>query len=385
MMLFRLKRPTLSNTWVTEYFLLIGSFIAYILVQSVLWWQGWMAVLASNRFMACIMPLGAFLAVVGLDVLLSYTRKWKWLTNALLVIIIGLVIYVPYTLNEIPAPLIKGAELMKKTANAFKYLDRENKRIVYFDPKFTFYLNEDPYATNKVHMGIPDRDLEDLGLVDSAYLVWDTHFAEFERKLSLEYLLNSPHFQLIDGFLPTTEFRFFTGRYFMSYIFQKVPAKRQADQFRKVEFIDFEDFDSPEKEKKLSKNVAFSGNHSNKMYAEQIYSISVRKQLKELSTSKKVIFWSSIKALIPEGADPEKLLLVLEVRQTSNDMFRYYAVPASFFKPKFNEWSDISIVTPLQIDIPEDGYIKLYAWYNGKDSVFVDDMNLEVLDIKETE
>jgi len=111
----------------------------------------------------------------------------------------------------------------------------------------------------------------------------------------------------------------------------------------------------------------------------------LRKDLKKISVSDKVILYCRLKSFIPGNSDPDKLTMVLEVRTASDEMYRYFAVPATFFKPESNGWTDISLVVPLETNIPKDGYIKLYTWYTGKETVYIDDIEILVLDVNSNE
>jgi hypothetical protein len=89
-------------------------------------------------------------------------------------------------------------------------------------------------------------------------------------------------------------------------------------------------------------------------------------------------------AFIPEGADPDKLNLVLEVNRASGEQYRHVFISASYFKPEPGRWFEMSLVTPLQTDFPENGSIEVYASYHGKKKVYVDSLILEytpVLDV----
>jgi hypothetical protein len=74
-------------------------------------------------------------------------------------------------------------------------------------------------------------------------------------------------------------------------------------------------------------------------------------------------------------------MLVLEVRGASDKMFRYVVIPAKVFKPETGKWFEMSLLTPLELNLPEGGYIKFYSWFTGSQKVFVDDMVLEYLPV----
>lgn len=71
----------------------------------------------------------------------------------------------------------------------------------------------------------------------------------------------------------------------------------------------------------------------------------------------------------------------MEVNPVSGEMYRYVSIGGSYFKPKPAKWFEMSLVTPLQTDFPVNGSLKLYAWYTGKNKIFVDDLILEYIPI----
>lgn len=189
------RKPSFTYTWLTEYYLIPVSIVGFILAQSFLWWKGMMGVLASPRFMVCIMPLFGFLAVAGFNFFYHYLGDRALLKKFLIIGIIGVTIYVPYTLHQIPARSIGSSEVMKAAANALMKIGYANKQVKYFDPKLAFYLHEDPFNSAKADHGLPDRQKKDFGMADSSFFIWDTHFGEFENKIYLDDMLNNPNFR----------------------------------------------------------------------------------------------------------------------------------------------------------------------------------------------
>jgi hypothetical protein len=379
--LFKDDKPSLSVNWMTQYYLVIGSFLAFLLAHSLLWWQGIMAVLASHRFMACIMPLAGLIALAGLNFIFNGLKGSSQVKSIFLVVIIGLIVYMPYALYEIPARLTESNQVMKKSADALKVLGYENKKILYFDPKLAFYLDEDPYEEGRIFCFLPDPKKPELEMPDSSFLVWDTHFAELEKKIYLEEMLHNPNFRLIDGFVPDKDFRFFTGLNYMSLIFRKVQPDQPKDEWFTIDSLDFESTENPNNKPQLTDTVSFTGDKSIRINADHLYSITAHKKLDEISSHKKVILRGRVKAFLTPGADPEKLMLVLEVREPGEKMIRYIPIPAKYFKPVPGAWFEMDLITPFQTDFPEKGFLKLYAWNNGTGEIFVDDLILEYLPV----
>jgi len=381
--LFKDQKPSLSPEWITQYYLIAGSFFTFLLVHSFIWWQGMMAVLASHRFMACIMPLGGFFAVIGLNMLMTLLDKRTWINRPLILAIVGIILWMPYYYHKIPAVLAKQNQVMKATADALVKLNYKEKKLIYFDPKITFFLHEDPFDQSKFFFRLQDSRKPEQFMADSSIMVWDTQFGEYQKKIFLEDLLRNPHFRLIDGFVPDRDFRFSTGQNYMSLIFQKVPVEKYQYEWITLDSMDFETAETEERISHLTDTIAFTGNKSIRLNPDWIYSFTLGRRIDSISTAKKVILRARAKVYIPGGARPDQIILVLSVHQASGDIFRYITKAGSYFNPEPREWFEISTVTPLQTDIPEDGTVKLYAWYQGKEEIFVDDLILEYIPVNE--
>jgi hypothetical protein len=379
-LLFRKKKPVLTPAWLTEYYLIPVSIFGFILAHSFLWWKGLMAVLSSPRFMASIMPLCGFLAVAGFNFMIPYLGKNKLIKRLLVIAILALLLYVPYSLYEIPARLASNSEVMKATANKLMKIGYRKKQLIYFDPKLAFYLHDDPFYRSKANLGVPDMLKKDFGMTDSSLLIWDTHFAEFETKIYLEDMLKNPDFRIIDGFKPEEEFKFRTGQNYMAIIFQKVPFRNPQDNWTRIDSIDFETADTEENLDHLTDSVAYTGLKSNQVGGGGWeFSNAIKRELKDIPVSHKVLFRARLEALITERATPEKLYLVLEIHNADNKQLRYVSIGGSYFKPEPGKWFQMSLVTPLQTDFPVNGSMVVYAWYPGNDKIYVDDLVLEYI------
>jgi hypothetical protein len=382
--LFNKNKPDLSFPWITQYFLIIGSFFAFLLVHSFLWWQGMMAVLGSPRFMACIMPLGGLLAAAGVDFSLSFIKEKKWIAYSVLIILTGLIIVIPYRVHEMPSRLIWASQVMKETADALKKLDYTNKRIVFFDPKLTFYLDEDPYDRERFRYRIYDSRKPEIKLPDSSYLVWDTHGGGLEKKIRLEDMLVNPNFRLLDGFVPDEEHILdMVGLNYMSLIFQKLPEKFPPNDWTIIDSNDFEVARNEKHEKYLTDSVSYTGKKSNMLTpGDNLFSISTNLKLEEISSYDKIIYNSRFKVLIPEGADPKEIIQVFEIRDNADKIFRYVVIHASYFNPRPGEWFEMSLLAPMRTDFPGGGTLKSYIWNKSKYKIFVDDHIREYIPVR---
>jgi hypothetical protein len=351
------------------------------LIHSFLWWRGMMAVLASDRFMACIMPLGAVFALAGLNYLFTLIKLKAWIKISLILVILALIIYIPYQSYEIPAKIDGQEQVMKETAAALKDIGYQDKRILFFDPKLPFYLKEDPYDWDRLRFRTSDPQRPEVNQPDSTFLVWDTYFAAIEKKIFLEDILNNKNFRLIDGFYPGKDFNFNKGMNYMSLIFQKVPAKAIQNTWIQFDSLDFESAIKESHQKALSDSISYTGSKSNFLDGRYPFSISANHKLDDIPGPDNIIFRGRVKVFFPETLNLDKVMLVMEVRDPAEKMFRYVVIAASYFKPEPGRWFEMSLLIPFRKDIPEGGYMKLYFWNTGNKKVFIDDMVLEYLPV----
>jgi len=342
--LFREKKPSLTAAWLTEYYLIPVSLFSFILAHSFLWWQGMMGVLATSRFMACVLPLGGFLALVGLNRINSLFNRRKYFGTIFTFVIVLITIWVPYTLHKIPARYSRSDQVMKETAEAIKMTGLDRYPIFYFDPKLAFYLGMDPYRSDVFHKNLPAPDQPDFTLSDSSIVVWDTHFGEFEQKIRLERLLNNPGFRLLDVHSPAIDKKFFTGQQYLSAIFRKVPRQNPDDQWITINSDDV--------------------------------------KLASLDRDNKAILRARVKVLYDKGQDPDKIVLVMSVVDEQKEIKRYLTINGSYFQNSPGQWFEMCLLTQVSTVVPKNGSIKLYILYQGDHQIMVDDLCLDVLSVK---
>lgn len=341
--MFREKKPSLTANWLTEYYLIPVSLFGFILAQSFLWWQGMMGVLATARFMACVLPLGGFLALVGLNRINSLFDHRKNFGAIFTIIIILITIWVPYTLYKIPAVASWSDEVMKETAEEIEAKNFERHPIYYFDPKLAFYLKLDPFDAQGILKHLPDPDQPELSLTDSSIVVWDTHFGEFEHKIRLDKMLNNPNFRLLDVHTPSIDKKFFTGQQYMSAIFLKVPLQNPEDQWHTVE--------------------------------------SDEVKLTSLGQEGKAIVRARAMVLYDKEQDPGKINLVLSVLDNQNETKRNLTINGSYFISFPGQWFEMFLLARVSTLVPENGSIRLSVSGEGDQQVKIEGLCLDALTV----
>ncbi len=379
--LFREKKPLFTVPRITVYWLITGSFIAFLLAHSFLWWQGMFGVLSSKRFMACIMPLGGFIALVGVNFIFRLLDKRSWLRTSMVIIIVLLILWMPYFYKQAPASLTGPHLVMKETAGALKKMNTAGHKVIGFDPKLPFYLDTDPFGHDRFSYRLSDDVNPEFNQPDGTYLVWDPHFGGLEKQLSLEEMLRNPHFRLVDGFIPEKDYLFHNKINYMSLIFQKISAGNPQNSWVMIDSVAFESAEKEHHIRVLTDSVAYSGNLSNFLDKEHMYGIPWHTKLDEIAPSAKVIFRFRVKMFFPVELNADKVMAVLEVRDKQDQMIRYLVMPASYFQPPVGKWFELSLLTPLTIDSPEGGYVKAYVWNSGDKKIFIDDQVMEYLPV----
>jgi hypothetical protein len=383
-MIFRLfheRKPEITRPWLTEYYFLIGSFIAYLFVHSFLWWRGMMGVLGSVRFMVCIMPLGGFLALNGFNFVLSYLGRKRWIKGLLISVTLALILWMPYHIFTIPAPLNWQDKVMKETADAVRKLGHENRRVIFFDPKFGFYLGDDPYDHFRLSFFFPDEKKPDFGLADSSLFIWDAQFAEIHKKLPLESMLRNTNLKLLDGFIPEEDFRFAWRENYMSLIFEKQASLTNQNHWIRIDSMDFENTTHADKLNFLTDTIAYKGEKSMMTGPDCPYSLTITLPLTVFGDNSKVIVRGRVKAFMPDSLNSEKIYLALTVEDRAGKKIRNLTKAASYYKPRSDEWFELAVVSPINTRIPEDGILKVFFWNTTKEVVFVDDLVLEYIPV----
>jgi hypothetical protein len=165
----------------------------------------------------------------------------------------------------------------------------------------------------------------------------------------------------------------------MSIIFQKLPKKNPQNNWMRIDSIDYESVTIEKNLKKLTDSIAYTGEKSNFLSPELMYGIDPQTKLNEITDKPKIIFRSRINVLLPQETDANKLLFVFEIREKSERLYRYVVSDASYFNPEPGKWFEMSMVTPLLTDTPDDGFIKTFLWYQGEGTIYADDMILDYI------
>ncbi len=212
--LFNLKetsRNSFTIKFVVLYFLVIPSFFGFVLVHSFFWWRGLMGVLASTRFIACVLPLSALISLAGFD-LITGVIKNNSIRIVVSAIIIAWVIYTPSRYEQLPVKTGKNFAVMLQLTSWLKTTPYASHKAYFSDPMFPFYMNLDPFDIKKCSRVYSFENIDPSALLHPGdLLIWDAQFAGYEGQLPFESLAKNNKLQLLKVFTPLREFAIIGG------------------------------------------------------------------------------------------------------------------------------------------------------------------------------
>ncbi|MFA6129030.1 MAG: hypothetical protein WC699_17160 [Bacteroidales bacterium] len=375
----KVGRDLRNIKYVTLYLLIIPSIFGFILAQSFLWWKG-LGILVSIRFMACVLPLVAILAITGFERLMLKARFSNILTFVFGTYVIFLVVYKPFTYHVVPSKTAINFAVMEKLTTWLKSSPYNDRRVLYTDPMYPFYRGTDPFDSQINYKVYSYENKKPVNLLNQGeLLLWDPQFAGFEGHLPLDSLMNNPNFRLINIFTPVESFTVIGGEEYKLALFMKAPRDTNGLVYQPFYLNDFESGLSAEEMTKVTQEHCISGKQSMSLSPSNVYSASAQGKLKFLPDSGFVSIRSSVRILNPDPTEKGKILLVVSIEDADRKIYRYMAVKDSETDYKPGEWFDLSRTDLIDANTPAGGSYKVYVWYTGKNKIYVDDLKLEYL------
>lgn len=208
--------------YATLYFLIIPSIFGFILAQSFMWWQGIMGVLSSTRFIACVLPLCAIIALIGFEWVMEKVKVFKTIHLLSGILILMLVIYQPFRQGMLPTKTAKNFVVMEELATWLRNSPYSNRRAIYTDPMFPHYMNIDPFDQQKCFKIYNYQNTDPASLLKPGeLLIWDAQFAGFEGRLPFDTLIKNKNLELLKVFLPKEDFTIIGGEKYKVAVFIK--------------------------------------------------------------------------------------------------------------------------------------------------------------------
>ena len=364
--------------YVTLYFLIIPSIFGFILAQSYLWWQGLMGVLASTRFMACVLPLTAIIALSGFEWVMEKAKSSKIIYAILGVFILSLVVYKPFTYGILPMKSAINFAVMEKLTAWLKDTPYAGRRAFYTDPMFPFYMDIDPFDQQKCFQIYNYENTDPASLLKSGeLLVWDAQFAGYEGRLPFDSLMKNNNLRLLNVFTPIEAFTIIGGEKYKLAVFMKAPRDTAQTVYRQFYFNDFEGNLPGDQMKHIATGYSHSGKQSILMTPEYIYSPGAEGKLKNLPGSGNISLRASARIMNPSATEKGNIILVISIDDPDHKIYKYVVANDSETKYKPGEWFNLSFADVIDRNTPVDGNYKVYVWYNGKNKIYVDDLKLE--------
>jgi len=367
----------IKNT--TLYFLIIPGFFGFILLHSYLWWKG-LGVLASLRFIACVLPLGAIIAVTGFEWIMERIKGSTIISLVIGAYVIGLVVYKPFTYKILPLSTGATFGVMEQLTNWLKSSPYVNNRAFYTDPLFPFYMEIDPFDEEKCSKKYSYDNTNPATLLKPGeLLIWDAQFAGYEGHLPFDSLINNKSLRLLNVFTPANGFTIIGGEKYKLAVFLKAPRDTSTTSYNQIYFNDFESGLPEDQMAHATTEFSFSGKQSIILTPDYVYSPAMEGKLINLPGKNTISVKASVRILNPFPSEKGLTVLVISTDDSLNKTVRYTPVndKKAVYKP--DEWIELSVTDIIDRNVPAGGNLKVYVWYKGKSRIYVDDLKVEYM------
>jgi hypothetical protein len=337
-----------------------------------------MGVLASTRFIACVLPLAAIIALSGFEWVMEKAKAIKIIYILLGVFIISIVVYKPFTYGIVPRKVGINFAVMEKLTSWLKDSPFSSRKAFYTDPMFPFYMNIDPYDQLKCFQVYNYENMDPASLLKPGeLLIWDAQFAGYEGRLPFDSLMKNNNLKLLNVFTPAEAFTIIGGAKYKLAVFMKAPRDTTQAVFKQFYFNDFEN-NLPENQLKNSTTTySNSGKQSIVLTTENLYSPAAEGKLKSLPGSSNISLRASARILNPSTTEKGQIILVVSTEDPDHKIYKYVIAKDSDTQYQPGEWFDLTFTDVIERDTPVDGNYKIYVWYTGKNKIYVDDLKLE--------
>jgi len=371
-----------DTKFITMYFLIIPSFFGFILAQSFLWWQGMLGVLASTRFIACVLPLGAIISLKGFEWVMEKAFFNKIIYFMLGIFIVSLVIYKPFTYSKLPMKTGLNFAVMENLTTWLKTTPFADRKAYYSDPMFPFYMNLDPSDPERCYRAYSYENNDPaLIMKPGELLIWDAQFTGFEGHLPFDSLMKNNNMRLLNVFTPVESFTIIGGQKYKLAVFMKAPRDTTRAEYKQFYYNDFESGLTTEQMKHITTSESKSGKQAIIMTPDYIYSPTSEGKISSLPGYTNISLKASVNIMNPSKSEKGQILLVLSIEDKDHKIFKYQAVKDSEFTYTPGKWFSISLNDVINRNNPAEGTYKVYVWYTGKNKIYVDDLKLEYMSV----
>ena len=180
--------------------LVLGGFLVYAIAHSLFWYFGILNSMGLNRVLLGVLPLMAIIALIGANALIETGKNRKWVSTAITVVIVGLILFFPVADN--PSAVhwrrdmnLSGEQKVAKEISG-KVLSQydQNRRYIYTPAFLSVTLSRDHFDP-KEHMDLhPDVFYY---MEPGDIIIWDNWFSVVDSHIEKSVLDNHPQLEHI--------------------------------------------------------------------------------------------------------------------------------------------------------------------------------------------
>ena len=206
------------NEKIAVYILISAFWMIYFVAHSLVWWLGMGGSLGLLRVMASIIPLMAIPSLWAIHYLFQNFLKKSLFQFSLILL------FVFYQAGNYYHKLFKELhygpreKLIREVA---AYIGTTHfSRLIYFDPLLIYFLDLDPYQSDKVQQGVSDRIQPSNSLKEGDVVVWDSHLGLNEYQLPLSHLVSDSLLERVGAYCPSVPLKTFKGDPYEFHVFR---------------------------------------------------------------------------------------------------------------------------------------------------------------------
>lgn len=185
-----IRYRTSAPVSLAAYLLVGGSFLVFFTAHSVFWWKGLFGSYGLIRVMACIVPCGVLIGIIGLGQITRLYASSKAAVVTTLAAVFILTSFNAMNQHGLVRHVNEKEQIVFATAESANQLCKPNNRIFYGYPLITHALDADPFDTNRFCEMWAIDSRTDFSSGD--LVIWDSHFGPVQYNLSEARLLAIP-------------------------------------------------------------------------------------------------------------------------------------------------------------------------------------------------
>lgn len=207
--------------------LITVSWLALLAAHSYVYFSGGKASLGLLRVLAPVIPLMSISAAIGFKNLFFCHQnifpfhKTFIIRNIMICLVIFFQLIQPWTRLPIPYKYDENERTMMAALECLKKYSDEHIKIRYFDVFVPFYLNIDPYNSEKCIEGIHNKSNPFAEIDTNEIIVYDTRFGANEWGIHPNIFVKSTRLRLINYFEPIVPYITLNNLEYKIYIFEK--------------------------------------------------------------------------------------------------------------------------------------------------------------------